>query len=92
VTSGKPLFRPTVNGPGSCGNYVNQQEGNSTIGKLAGSALAPAVALLLAACQQSENSIKIGFTDSLSRASANFGAHGERELQLVIEDTKQRPS
>ncbi len=71
---------------------MNQQEGNSTIGKLAGSALAPAATLLLAACQQSETSIKIGFTDSLSRASANFAAGGERELQLVIEDIKQRPS
>jgi hypothetical protein len=90
--SGKPLFRPTVNGPGSSGNYVDQQEGNSTIGKLAGTAFAPAATLVLAALKQSETSIKIGFTDSLSRASANFAARGERELQLVIEDIEQRPS
>ncbi len=56
------------------------------IGKLAGAALAAAAALLLAACQQSETAIKIGFIDPLSGAFANVGAHGQRELQLVIED------
>jgi branched-chain amino acid transport system substrate-binding protein len=52
------------------------------IGKLAGATLA--------ACQQSETSIKIGFSDPLSGAFANVGAHGRRELQLVIEDINQR--
>ncbi|MEK6210009.1 MAG: ABC transporter substrate-binding protein [Pseudomonadota bacterium] len=60
------------------------------IGKLAGAALAATAALLLAACQQSETSIKIGFIDPLSGAFANVGAHGQRELQLVIEDINQR--
>ncbi len=60
------------------------------IGKPAGAALAAAAALLLAACQQSGTSIKIGFIDPLSGAFANVGAHGQRELQLVIEDINQR--
>ena len=71
---------------------MNQQEWNTRIGKLAGAALAAAVALLLALPAESETSIKIGFTDPLSRAFANFGAHGWRKLQLLIEDINQRPS
>jgi hypothetical protein len=40
---------------------------------------------------ESETSIKIGFTDPLSQAFANFSAHRRRELQLLIEDINQRP-
>lgn len=48
------------------------------------------MALLLAACQQNDTSIKIGSIDPLSGAFANVGAHDQRELQLVIEDINQR--
>jgi ABC-type branched-subunit amino acid transport system substrate-binding protein len=36
--------------------------------------------------------MNIGFADPSSRAFANVGAHGRRELQLVIEDINQQPS
>lgn len=57
------------------------------IRRFMGAALA---ALLLASCQQTETSVKIGFIDPLSGAFANVGAHGARELQLVIEDINKR--
>jgi branched-chain amino acid transport system substrate-binding protein len=53
-------------------------------------ALAALSALLLASCQQSETSIKIGFIDPLSGAFANVGTHGARELQLVVEEINKR--
>ncbi len=51
-----------------------------------------ACALVAAAagCQKAEDTIKIGYIDPLSGAFANVGAHGQRELQLVIEQINSR--
>lgn len=56
-----------------------------------GRALA-ACALLaaVAGCQKAEDTIKIGYIDPLSGAFANVGQHGQRELQLVIEQINAR--
>ena len=49
-------------------------------------------ALLAAAagCQKAEDTIKIGYIDPLSGAFANVGQHGQRELQLVVEQINAR--
>lgn len=52
--------------------------------------LALAVASLAAGCQKAEDTIKIGFIDPLSGAFANVGQHGQRELELVIEQINAR--
>jgi branched-chain amino acid transport system substrate-binding protein len=43
-----------------------------------------------AGCQKAEDTIKIGYIDPLSGAFANVGQHGQRELQLVIEQINAR--
>jgi branched-chain amino acid transport system substrate-binding protein len=56
-----------------------------------GRALTACVLLAAAAgCQKAENTIKIGYIDPLSGAFANVGQHGQRELQLVIEQINAR--
>jgi branched-chain amino acid transport system substrate-binding protein len=49
-----------------------------------------ALLALAAGCQKAEDTIKIGYIDPLSGAFANVGAHGQRELQLVIEQINAR--
>lgn len=53
-------------------------------------AVAAVTVALAAGCQRSDENIKIGFIDPLSGAFANVGAHGLRELQLVVEDINRR--
>ncbi|MGH8631588.1 MAG: branched-chain amino acid ABC transporter substrate-binding protein, partial [Burkholderiales bacterium] len=43
-----------------------------------------------AGCQKTEDTIKLGYIDPLSGAFANVGAHGQRELQLVMEQISAR--
>ncbi len=54
-------------------------------------AVAMAITLSLSlGCQQTEDTIKIGYIDPLSGPIANVGAHGLRELQLVVEEINRR--
>ncbi len=54
-------------------------------------AVAMAITLSLSlGCQQTEDTIKIGYIDPLSGPFANVGAHGLRELQLVVEEINRR--
>ncbi len=54
-------------------------------------AVAIAITLSLSlGCQQTEDTIKIGYIDPLSGPFANVGAHGLRELQLVVEEINRR--
>jgi branched-chain amino acid transport system substrate-binding protein len=58
--------------------------------RFAAALFAAAVVMLGAGCQSAEESIKIGYIDPLSGPFANVGAHGLRELQLVVEDINNR--
>jgi branched-chain amino acid transport system substrate-binding protein len=58
--------------------------------RFAAALFAAAVVMLGAGCQSAEESIKIGYIDPLSGPFANVGAHGLRELQLVVEDINSR--
>jgi branched-chain amino acid transport system substrate-binding protein len=49
-----------------------------------------ALAALAAGCQKTEDTIKIGFIDPLSGAFANVGAHGQREMELVLAQINAR--
>ncbi len=54
-------------------------------------AVAMAITLSLSlGCQQTEDTVKIGYIDPLSGPFANVGAHGLRELQLVVEEINRR--
>lgn len=55
-----------------------------------GAAFFAAVVLLAGGCQSAEENIKIGYIDPLSGPFGNVGAHGLRELQLVVEDINSR--
>ncbi len=70
--------------------HVSDQEEMMRIRKFLG-AVAIAITLSLSlGCQQTEDTIKIGYIDPLSGPFANVGAHGLRELQLVVEEINRR--
>jgi branched-chain amino acid transport system substrate-binding protein len=48
------------------------------------------VALFLSGCNQTQETIKLGYIDPLSGPFANVGEHGLRELQLFVDEINDR--
>ncbi|HUU71091.1 MAG TPA: branched-chain amino acid ABC transporter substrate-binding protein [Burkholderiales bacterium] len=60
------------------------------LSRILGVIAASTMLLFMFGCEKSEETIKIGYIDPLSGPFANVGAHGLRELELVVEQINER--